>query len=93
MLRFNLAKAHPHRNSFFDLLDTISGIIEWDEIGGKGTDYLIRVAYKADSLKTDEIIRRLEKHSLVKGVRTMQIRRSKILDNFQPEDFLCFSDK
>lgn len=89
---FAVGNAHPHRESFFELLEAIDGIIEWDEIGGKGTDYLIRVAYKSDSPKTDNVIRALQKHPLVERARTLQIRRSKVVDNFHPDDFLCFAD-
>jgi len=84
--------AHQHRESFFDLLETIDGIIEWDEIGGPGTDYLIRAAYQSESPKTDQIIRKLMNHPIVESTRTLQIRRSKVVDNFQPDDFLCFAD-
>lgn len=87
-----IGKLHPHRASFFEFLETIEGIIEWDEIGGDGTDYFIRVAHQSESPKTDEIVEQLSAHPIVETTRTMQIRRSRILDNFKPDNFLHFAD-
>jgi hypothetical protein len=88
-----VGKAYLHRESFFEMLDTIGGIIEWDEIGGDGQDYLIRIAHQSESPKTDQIVRMLTEHPIVESTRTMQIRRSRVLDNFEPDDFLCFADE
>lgn len=81
-----------HRYDFFQFLDDLPGVIEWDEFSGDDPDYLIRIARKSDGKGVDDILKAIQEHPIVAGARTMHIRRSRIVDNFKPDDFLCFSD-
>lgn len=78
------------KNAFTAALSDIHGVVEWDEIGGNTTDFLVRVAGKSDGLLVDKVSKALESLPQVHAVTTLQIRRSGIVDNFDPEHFLRF---
>ena len=81
-----------YRQDFFRFLSELPGVIEFDELSGEKPDYLIRVAHKSDNNLTDDILDEIQKHPIVAKTRSLHIRRSRIVDNFEPDDFLCFKD-
>lgn len=71
-------------------LNCAPGVVEWDELTGNEPDFLVRVADMTTGPLTDRISRELEALPAVFNVTSLHIRRSGIVDNFEPEQFLCF---
>lgn len=72
------------------VLNRTPGVIEWDEITGTEIDFLVRIADINTGPLTTHISRELEALPAVFNVTSLHIRRSGIVDNFEPEQFLCF---
>ncbi len=73
-------------------ISTIYGVIEWDELTGD-TDFLVRVADKSGGVLAKSVISALYDVPCVEKVKTINIRKSVIVDNFDPEHFLHFAEK
>lgn len=69
----------------------IEGVIEWDEVTGD-FDFLVRVADESKGELTARVCQTISKLDGVHEVRTINVRRSGVVDRFEPEDFLCFKD-
>lgn len=72
-------------------LNRTPGVVEWDELTGTEIDFLVRVADMTTGPLTDRICMELEALPAVLNVTSIHIRRSGIVDNFEPEQFLCFA--
>lgn len=72
------------------VLNRMPGVVEWDELTGPEIDFLVRVADRLTGDLTEQISRELEVLPVVLNVTGLHVRRSGIVDNFEPEQFLCF---
>lgn len=89
-------KSERHYLAFEKALDGVNGVIEWDQITGRGADYLIRVCGRPGDPRMNYIsaaLRSLDNVDDVWAAEGMGITKSGVVDNFLLEDFLEFNLK
>lgn len=84
-----------HYDQFEDAVNSVDGVVEWDQISGADVDYLVRVVGRVASDRAKSTMIALGKLQCVERSYHnpfVTIWKSGIVDNFSPEDFLEFSD-